>query len=525
MDKRVQTRFLSDSNGNLSITTGVVGLLLMTAVGATLDGTRMFSTKQSLQSVSDAAALMAATPEGISDAKRKAIARSSIANHMEMIHKYEISSTDIEVRGRGEEVYVSLTAEMPMMFGGLLGKDKGIVRASSLTEETKSQSSMSALSVSVVMDTSSSMNERFDRGSKIANVKAALSEFLANAEAQAGGPELAKSQISSGVYGFNWGQDDAESVTLEPGINAVKDSLVNIALSEGSVPTTAFEAALEDQLEHRQKTGSRDQYIVYLTDDRVDDGKSDQKGQYLPEWMILETGRTFECKGSIEALEEAYVDLDDAIRLNSTNGPQSNDTNSGNGANDVWCNLHGKMHPMDHSTLPGSPLLAGTTSDVVGTVSGLTGSLLGGGTAGVPEEKIEAVRVAEMDYIETCRPRQTVRVVEACQKAREENISLINIDMSGTAEKSHSVMQMCLMDRLQTSRRPLGRAFRPFRERSEAPTNALKTTELDNGLEVSVSEDGKSISAAVSDLDDLRHLLNTMLPENGPGKRTVRLVR
>lgn len=108
-----------DTNGNLSIVTGVVGVMLVTAIGASLDGGRMFSNKQKLQSISDAAALMATQPAGISEQQRIALAEASIRSHVEQAGGLDISDTTIEVRENGGQVYVALSSEVPLIFAGV----------------------------------------------------------------------------------------------------------------------------------------------------------------------------------------------------------------------------------------------------------------------------------------------------------------------------------------------------------------------------------------------------------------------
>lgn len=252
----------------------------MTAVGASLDGGRMFTTKQNLQSITDAAALMAATPEGVSPDRRRSLAQTSIDSHVQRAGDLDISATTINVNEADGQVYVELTAEVPMLFAGVLGGNLRQVSASSLAEETMS-SSLNPLSISLVLDLSDSMGDRFDNGSKLAAVNAAMSDVMNSINAEFGGDVAAATNISTGVYPFNWGMVEGETVALEPGTNTVLDSLNYLAVGDGSVPTTAMERAVQDQMDEMSSRRNRDRFIVYVTDGKVDEDRSDVAGRYL----------------------------------------------------------------------------------------------------------------------------------------------------------------------------------------------------------------------------------------------------
>ncbi|MEL6686934.1 MAG: hypothetical protein AAFP97_04865 [Pseudomonadota bacterium] len=226
--------------------------------------------------------MAAATPKDASHQKRVQIAKAAIQSHASKLAQFENIADNIEVRGTGEQVYVSLSAEVPMMFAGVLGTNARRVSASSLAEESVT-SSMSAISLSVILDLSSSMTGRFDSGSKSAAVRAALANVLKDLEGSMGGAAMAEMNLSSGLYGFNWGAVPGETVPLEPGVTGVTDALVNMTLGEGSVPSAAIEAALDDQVQDKKDVGQRDRFMIYITEGGIDDEKADQKGKYLSE--------------------------------------------------------------------------------------------------------------------------------------------------------------------------------------------------------------------------------------------------
>lgn len=232
----------------------------------------MISTKQRLQSITDAAALTAVSPEGISAAARKALAEKSIESHVDKVDGLDVAATTIQVNEADGQVYVALTADVPLLFGGVLGGDMRRVSTSSLAEASTS-ASMNSMSISLVMDLSGSMGDRFDNGSKIASVNAAVSDIMSSINAQFGSDVAAATQVSTGVYPFNWGMVDGETVALEPGTNRMLASMTNLSLAKGSVPTTAMERAVADQLHEMKTKTNRDRYIVYVTDGKIDEDR------------------------------------------------------------------------------------------------------------------------------------------------------------------------------------------------------------------------------------------------------------
>ncbi|MEM9600450.1 MAG: pilus assembly protein TadG-related protein [Pseudomonadota bacterium] len=288
--------FIHATRGNISVTTALVGLMLATAAGAPFDTGRQVTASQKLQSLTDAAALAAMAEPGLSAQQRKQRAGRAVEDLMRQTGgRFVDLSMDTQVRKNGGQVYVSLATDVPMLFGGLLGKESRRVSVESTAEEF-TQTLIDPLSVSFVVDLSSSMNERFDTGSKIASVRAAMNDLLGDHGITAG--------LSSGMYGFNWGEVKSETAPLAPGADHVLDALRYVSLGDGSVPTVSMERALEDQItEMKRKQAER--FIVYLTDGPVDNEKADQQGRYLPDNQILSDESRPECPGALERVERA----------------------------------------------------------------------------------------------------------------------------------------------------------------------------------------------------------------------------
>ena len=485
MSVRGNTSFWRNAQGNLTITTSIVGLMLATAVGAALDGSRLFTTHQSLQSITDAAALAAAMPEKASNAKREGIAEGTIQKHSDQLRKFERVSETVEVIGTGEQVRVTLSAEVPLLFAGVLGAESRRVSATSLAEETTS-SSMPATSLSVVLDLSSSMADRFDSGSKSAAIRAALTTALKNMEASMGGPDMAKLNLSSGLYSFNWGGMDNETVELEPGVTNSLDALVNMALGEGSVPSSAIEAALEDQIDEKKKMGNRERFLIYVADGGVDNEKADERGRYLPQNAILSPESSPQCPAALDETEKAREMLaqhyNNLVRTRGLN----------------------------------LPLVTPDTDDLIARVSAIQGTVQGSQRLNNWMNKYNA---AADDVSASCVFVQTKRVLDTCETARvEEDISVIAVNMTPEDTATTEVTKACVFGKeTRKKENKKGKA------KQATQAEMTKTKRLPNGLVVQMSDDERSIYAEVKTLDDLKHVLATMTPQ-GTSNRSVRLV-
>lgn len=523
----LEHNFFHDTRGNMSIIAGVVGVMLLTAVGASLDGGQMISTKQRLQSITDAAALMAATPEGVSAAKRKKLAESSIQSHVARVGGIDISSTTINVNEADGQVYVALSANVPLLFGGVLGSDLRRVSTSS-TAEGSSSASASALSISLVLDLSSSMQDRFDRGSKIASVHAAVSDVLNMVATNFGGDAAAATQVSTGVYPFNWGMVDGETVALRPGTNDVLDAMTYLSLSEGSVPSSAMEQAVEDQLAEAKENGERDRYIVYVTDGRVDHDKSDVSDHYLDEKMMFsKDANLMECVHESKRIMRADVELEpNLVELASPIGrlsPRELLTPwNVNRALYMSPGCKNPSHPHHPSQFSNAASAYDPNVDKKMNERITKDKHLGHAhSRDVLEIKAKRLEVREK-FLKTCQPIQTVRVVEACEKAREEGISIIAINLSGEDGLASNISHMCANGFEFGDAKKHAKAGAETEIDSTVPME-ISTRKLSTGLKIRVSSDGQSVSGDVNNLTELREMLGSMLPA-GTKERHVRLI-
>ncbi|MGB6229283.1 MAG: pilus assembly protein [Litorimonas sp.] len=513
--------FFHGERGNLSITTGLVGVMLMTAAGAAMDGGRMITTKQRLQSVSDAAALMAAMPDDASTQERRATAQTSIRNHISRRGDIELSRADVSVTNGGSAVTVELAAEVPMLFGAFLGGNTRLVAVRSRAEESVS-ASMNPLSISVVLDLSESMSERFDTGSRLAAVRAALTDTLRAVSGRFGGEAAAQSQLSLGLYPFNWGRVADETVSLEPGTEGILDALTFIGVDDGSVATTAWEMALQEQIDARSSEGDRDRYILYITDGGVDDEKDDQRGRMLDEDDVFNKDGTPQCNAALDDLEKAERELlkhydklvDKHGRYDDDNDNDDDDDDDDDDGRSVSALLPGISFA--------TPALSGAT---LSQASGeLLSRLLGAGQNECGHIKKVQSEKASLDkaldaVILACEPKQTMRVVTACEQAREEGISVIAVDVSGQDDgEAERIADLCVLGPDGEDTEEAGERTREGNERDR------ESRAGQGGFELTLSADGTSMSASVSNLKELREVLATMLPDAGKPERVVRLV-
>ncbi|MEM7727874.1 MAG: TadE/TadG family type IV pilus assembly protein [Pseudomonadota bacterium] len=502
-------KYWRDRRGNLSITTAIVGVMLLTAVGASLDGGRMITTKAKLQSITDAAALSAATPEKASPNQRRQLALRSIETHARRHTGMALGTPRIDVRG-SSDVEVALSAETSMLFGAFLGKQSRQVSVSSLAQEALGGSASNAISISVVMDLSESMSTRFDKGSRVASVKAAISDTFRTIENSLGGEALAATRFSTGLYPFNWGMVDGEVVALEPGTDTVVDAMAFMSMREGSVSSESFEQAVADQMAAEKTEGSRERYVVYLTDGDVDDEKGDEPGRMLSDADMFMDGHTAQCRKDKEKLDKATDDVRKHLsKLAGESGKKCANPKH-NHMTGNFPDLAGIVDLLQPEDL----LMEART--IVNDNRGL-----GGDDVNVKplENAIKRHEKAERSVVMSCKPVQTMRVVDACEKARDNDISVIAVDLSGEEGRARKITDLCMgivEDEVSASERER-------KQDDKGRKNDGKT--LPGNLEVTFSADGESMSASVSSLDELRAILSTMQPETGKGTRQVRLVR
>lgn len=515
-------RFLKDTRGNVAITSAIMGTVLLTATGAAIDGGRFISTKQKLQSIADAAALAAMTPENASETKRLQIAQTAVDSYTNGPNqKLDFSDPDLAFALDGNHATLSLSTDVPMLFSAFLPQKDGRVSVVSHVEESFSADT-NALSISVVLDLSESMSDGFDNVSKLAAVQAAVKETLSSIEAQFGGKAAAATRVSTGVYPFNWGLVNGEATPLAPGTDAVLDSLTYLSLAEGSLSTTAMEAAVADQIAQSQIERGRDRFIFYITDGKVDEDKSDISGRYLRNIEMYESPKVKQCidmgaeliRTDLQQSPAEASDLTAASPLRSAASGLNSGNNNGNNDDDDDGN---------NGNTPNGNAFGWDKNGKRNADGTLRGDKHAGHVHTSAKSKTKANRVDDgVEYLETCRPIQPVRIAEACEMAREAGVSIIGVNMSGEDGPATPIMDVCVnglmaLDTTPTNKRVAQMSMTAV---DDAPQQTRTTP---SGMSLNVSADGKSFAGDVSNMTELREMLASVLP-NGDRTRKVRLV-
>lgn len=522
MAKQSKPSFFRDTSGNLSIISGVVGLLLLTAVGASLDGGRMFTTKQQLQSITDAAALMATQPEDIDKSARVSMAETSISNHVEQIGGLNITGTEIDVRDNGKQVYVSLTASVPMLFGGVLGEDIRQVSVSSLAEETSSSSSFpqSVQSMSIVLDLSESMDDKLEQETRLQMVRSTMSDYLASRSSGA---------LSTGLYPFNWGIVDAQTIPLQLGSADVIRGLTASGTREGSAPASAMEMAVNDQLNDT----NGDRFLIYITDGSVDIDKADERGRYLRDSQIFGNNAPALCRNTppdlLRAQDELAEDLltsvaDFGLALTGWTGPGAFDDDKVKyDSNDSIAEGQAKrklLLQLSAETIVRDGNLSGTSLSLtsglvnfnnIGNSLANTLNILLGSRDTLVEEQNEFDRI--------CKPIQEQRVIDACEAARDDGVRVVAVNLSDEHGAAAPITQDCVFGARDVSANgTTDTTIFPYRDATPVRQNSDGITTQFN------SQDG-SVYAVVSNRNELRAVLDSLMPSQvNNAERTVRLV-
>jgi hypothetical protein len=137
--------------------------------------------------------------------------------------------------------------------------------------------------------------------------------------------------------------------------------------------------------------------------------------------------------------------------------------------------------------------------------------------------QIKAIRVNDgVEYLAACRPIQPVRIAEACEMAREAGVSIIGVNLSGEDGPATDIMDVCVNGLIERDMKPTNK--RPAQVSMVAVDDAPQQTRTTaSGMSLNVSADGKSFTGDVSNMEDLREMLASVLP-SGDRSRKVRLV-
>ena len=559
----------------MAITGAVAGGVLTLTVGAAIDGARMVGHANEIQAIADAAAMAAVHPEQVKPGMREKLAMQAVWETMEQTPRaFELNTPVIRENRAAGTVEVDLTARVPMLFGSALGRDNREIRGQATAKHERkngnAQGALSRVSLSFVLDASTSMDDTLKQQKRLDAIRSAVNDvFGANRYPSPLNP------VEAAIYPFDWGMNDAKMDTLQPGMEGVMNALAYLSTSEGSVPGEALEKAVDEQVAKRKDTEDRvgsdpvRRVVIYITDGAVDAEKDDDAGRMMTAANFLAPGMGGDCKTMPEPLENAQDELaDEIVKLTDEHGLTAylsdgreydekdmlkfDDGSGGNAENyakqqellDIASEL--MIERLASATAPaggGGGGGGGWFAAYLAGTGGVPGA--GGPTVSNPSpteileestttapfaslgkhydhlfEERKALLDAREDWTKTCRPYQEVRVVEACDKAKDEGVEIMAIDLSGAQTGASDITTSCVFDD-------------PDTPADETETMPEPTVLSGTGVEQSMTytaPDG-SVYAVVNDEESLRTVMRGLLtpakatPVDMAGERTVRLIR
>lgn len=578
--------FFSDNRGTIAISSAVGGLMLVGVVGASYDVSTLVSDHNTLQAVADAAALAAAQPQKASVSERKRIANATVDDYLRQTGSdLDVDRRKVTVEASADRVSVQLGTMTDLVFGDMIGKGTVGVAAQAVAQGRSERPPIynnAGVSISFVLDLSDSMDTKTDGKRRLDRVKSSIKDALTSAWDQ---------DVDAGLYPFSWGPAETFQVPLQDGTGGVIAKLNLLTTSEGSVPSSSMESAV-DALSGAG--AAQKKVLVYITDGGVDYTRGDRPGHYLGNADILspdngkacgkaEKKRDHRIGKSLQKLEElleAAKDKDATIRGITPRVAMEIDgavlvpgvgiTLAPAGATTV--NLDDSTRPVqqitEDSVLPGidgDGLLGGALGSLGPGGPGVGSAVADSGTLSMeiaetltalstyieydddsPELTVfelddgdvetetlkgegvnsflsagRKVLLAESNYIEACQPVQIQRVIEACERARNENIDIHTVNLSGETGSASVVSNACA----------LGDAgmWSPIKDSEIDKSNegVLETTADGEPVPLPDTEKGRdgSVYVVSEDASELRDLLLNILPERTPTKTTKRVVR
>jgi Flp pilus assembly protein TadG len=212
-------RFAEARKGNVAVFTAIAGIPIAMAVGVAVDLMDSYGQKSRLQAATDAAALAAARTlmKGGTEASAKAAANDFLkANVKGATAKFRV--TDIQVDTVKGTVRLETKVTNKVTFGGLLGRRKIDVQASSLAKGAGT-----SLEIALVLDNSGSMNQ----GTRIADLRTAGAKFVDVMDADA----FVRKKVSISVVPFsssvNVGSNNASAAWIDKGTSNIHAEWLN----------------------------------------------------------------------------------------------------------------------------------------------------------------------------------------------------------------------------------------------------------------------------------------------------------
>ena len=545
---RVIKKFCLGSAGNMAISTAVAGSVLTLSVGAAIDGARMVGHANEIQAIADTAALAAMHPDEMSFDQRKRLAIQTIESTLEQTPRsFELQDPMIYTDEATQTVEVDLTARVPMLFGSLLGEDGRVVRGNAVAGEFEGGENggyLGKVSLSFVLDASLSMDDPLKNSRRLDAIRAAVSDVFGGATSN--DPNM---PIEAAIYPFEWGMTDERMDPLQPGTQGLIDALAYLTTSEGSVPGEALEKAVDEQIGEARDGENVRRVVIYITDGGVDAEKSDTQGQMISDAQFFPNGAACAVPIQLEqALDnlaheiEKVMDEDGATPIMPDGSAFTDKNQLRYEDDDSDAENYARMQNalavasevlIDRLDMTGS--FPGSQGGAVNpgltpaaAVSNVQALELGGGAVnwngmGGHYRHLRDDRKALNDLLDnwkdTCRPMQEVRVVKACDRAQDNGIEIMAIDLSGEEASAEEITTSCVFDDPDTAA-------------NESDNMPQPTVLGGTGSETSMTYEAAdgSVYAVINDEASLRKLLRTLLPEKltmttAKANREVRLIR
>jgi Flp pilus assembly protein TadG len=527
--------FIKSEKGSLGIPAAIGGLVMVGAVGAAFDVSRLVTERHTLQSMADAAALAATMPDDISTQERQALAKATIDDYLRQTGEtLAVNLDSFDVAGDGERVSLTLASRKDLVFGGIVGMSDHTVKASSTAAEvTGADANAGAAiltSISFVVGYTDTMSGRSMSSVSLMGVKSAVASALMGVD---------EDSLETSFYPYNWGTDQTNTVPLQPGVTSTLQALLNANSSEGSVPSDAMEQATADQTDNSKPV---EKYVVFITDSSVDNEKSDVRNQYLSDGAVVDGGN-LTCRTIPDELIAEQDELVDRIEevLENETMPLSSWTWGGEFDDDLVEHDDGdsiadgfrKREMLDKLSAEMLIRYGDANADRVHDPEAwqwmdTDWDVSQFGFLTWIQGQRRRFLLEKMKYEETCSPVQERRVLDACETARSDDVRIVGIDISGEDAAGTQLVQECvfgeLIPKVSDAEIDSDTGSDEFPFADAQLVEGLSPFDPDKY----VGPDG-SIYVSVSSTSELRSVLQSIMPKQNANniteRRSVRLIR
>lgn len=254
-------------------------LLGLTALAS--DGIRLMSAQSKLSGVVDNAALAGAFAAENQRQNRVKITREFLAANADEVLPAQINPNyKLKFDDNAQELFLEVTADIDLFFGGLFGMDETPVRASSVTSYATSE--IDPVTLAFALDVSGSMDWASSTGEKKIEVLKDATALLFDAvEEGSKRPDLLKEAIRTGMSAYNTEVVSVENMSW--GWHHLENSVDNLIADGGTNSSPALLNSYNQILEDRDFRKANDpdfdqstlnEYVLFMTD-----GDNNQ-----PEW-------------------------------------------------------------------------------------------------------------------------------------------------------------------------------------------------------------------------------------------------